>query len=107
VKSHEGAYLQRVRTEVTVKDESTGRVLTLTGASELDELKDIAARVVFGQGGSTDEARRYYVGRGARVEDPRTGAGSPRVKDVMRGELDVFIAAWISRPPAGPPATGS
>jgi len=107
VKSHEGAYLQRVRTEVTVKDESTGRVLTLTSASELDELKDIAARVVFGQGGSTDEARRYYVGRGARVEDPRTGAGSPRVKDVMRGELDVFIAAWISRPPAEPPAKGS
>ncbi|NTX38027.1 AAA family ATPase [Myxococcus sp. CA033] len=103
VKSHEGAYLQRVRTEVTVKDESTGRVLTLTGAGELDELKDIAARVVAGQGGSTDEARRYYLGRSARVEDPRTGAGTPRVKDVLRGELDVFIAAWISRPPTEPP----
>ncbi|MBU8894295.1 AAA family ATPase [Corallococcus sp. H22C18031201] len=107
IKSHEGAYLQRVRTEVTARDESTGRVITLAGSSELDELKGIAARVVSGQGGSTEEARRYYLGRGARVEDPRTGAGTPRVKDVLRGELDVFIAAWISRPPAEPPATGS
>ncbi|MFP2964038.1 PCRF domain-containing protein, partial [Myxococcus sp. 1LA] len=102
MKSHEGAYLQRVRTEVTVKDESSGRVLTLTGATEIDELKDIAARVVYGQGSNTDEARRYYLGRGARVEDPRTGAGTPRVKDVLRGELDVFIAAWISRRPRSP-----
>ncbi|MBJ6760946.1 AAA family ATPase [Myxococcaceae bacterium JPH2] len=107
IKSHEGAYLQRVRTEVTARDESTGRVITLAGSSELDELKGIAARVVSGQGGSTEEVRRYYLGRGARVEDPRTGAGTPRVKDVLRGELDVFIAAWISRPPAEPPATGS
>ncbi|GHG69690.1 AAA family ATPase [Comamonas sp. JC664] len=100
MKSHEGAYLQRVRTEVTVKDESSGRVLTLAGAAEVEELKDIAARVVSGQGSNTDEARRYYLGRSPRVEDPRTGAGTPRVKDVLRGELDVFIAAWISRPPA-------
>ncbi|NOK33968.1 PCRF domain-containing protein [Corallococcus exercitus] len=99
VKSREGEYLQRVRNEVTAKDEATGRVLTLIGAGELDELKGIAARVVAGQGASTDEARRYFLGRGARVEDPRTGAGTPRVKDVMRGELDVFIAAWISRAP--------
>lgn len=106
MKSHEGAYLQRVRTEVTVKDESSGRVLTLTGATEIDELKDIAARVVFGQGSNTDEARRYYLGRGARVEDPRTGAGTPRVKDVLRGELDVFIAAWITRPPTEPQGPG-
>jgi len=107
MKSHEGAYLQRVRTEVTVKDESSGRVLTLTGAAEVEELKDIAARVVSGQGSNTDEARRYYVGRSPRVEDPRTGAGTPRVKDVLRGELDVFIAAWISRPPAETPSPGN
>jgi ATP-dependent Clp protease ATP-binding subunit ClpC len=102
VKSHEGSFLERVRTEVTVKDASTGRVITLTGSGELDEMKDIATRVVSGQGASTDEARRYYVARGARVEDPRTGAGTPRVKDVLRGDLDLFIAAWISRPPSEP-----
>ena len=94
-----------MRTEVTVKDASTGRVLTLTGAGEMDEMKDIATRVVSGQGGSTDEVRRYFTGRGARVEDPRTGAGTPRVKDVLRGDLDIFISAWISRPPPEPPAT--
>jgi hypothetical protein len=27
------------------------------------------------------------------------------VKDVLRGELDVFIAAWISRPPPEGPIT--
>jgi len=105
VKKHEGTFLERVRTEVTVKDASTGRLLTLTGAGEMDEMKDIATRVVSGQGGSTDEARRYFTGRGARVEDPRTGAGTPRVKDVLRGDLDIFIAAWISRPPPEPPST--
>ncbi|ADO70086.1 AAA family ATPase [Stigmatella aurantiaca] len=99
VKQHEGAFLERVRTEVTVKDSATGRVLTLMGSGELDELKGIATRVVSGQATSTDEARRYYLGRGARVEDPRTGAGTPRVKDVLRGDMDLFIAAWISRPP--------
>ncbi|WP_224241687.1 AAA family ATPase [Hyalangium gracile] len=104
VKKHEGTFLERVRTEVTVKDSSTGRVLTLTGSGELEEMKDIATRVVSGQGASTDEARRYYVARGARVEDPRTGAGTPRVKDVLRGDLDLFIAAWISRPPPEPPS---
>jgi len=105
VKKHEGTFLERVRTEVTVKDASTGRVLTLTGAGEMDEMKDIATRVVSGQGGTTDEVRRYFTGRGARVEDPRTGAGTPRVKDVLRGDLDIFIAAWISRPPPEPPTT--
>jgi protein subunit release factor B len=107
VRRHEGTYLARVKTEVTVRDETTGRMMTLAGAGELDEMKDLASRVVKGQGGSNtaDEARRYHLGRGARVEDPRTGAGTPRVKDVLRGELDVFIAAWISRPPtSGPPA---
>jgi protein subunit release factor A len=108
VKRHEGFYLARVGTAVTVKDETTGRELTLMGAGHLEELKDIAARVVSGQSGTSDECRRYYVGRGARVEDPRTGAGTPRVKDVLRGDLDMFIAAWISRPPEEPPApTGS
>ena len=103
VRRHEGTYLARVKTEVTVRDETTGRMMTLACAGELLEMKDIASRVVKGQGGSrtADEARRYHLGRGARVEDPRTGAGTPRVKDVLRGELDVFIAAWISRPPPG------
>ncbi|HVG58400.1 MAG TPA: AAA family ATPase [Hyalangium sp.] len=105
VKKHEGSFLERVRTEVTVKDASTGRVLTLTGSGELDEMKDIATRVVSGQGSSTDEARRYFTGRGARVEDPRTGAGTQRVKDVLRGDLDLFIAAWISRPPPETPSS--
>jgi hypothetical protein len=108
VKRHEGAYLARVGAEVTVKDETSGRELTLSGGVDLEELKDVAARVVCGQGVVMDECRRYYVARGARVEDPRTGAGTPRVKDVLRGDLDMFIAAWISRPPEEPPApTGS
>ncbi len=50
-----------------------------------------------------DEVRRYFVGRSPRVEDPRTGEGTPRVKDVLRGEIDVFIAAWMARPPETAP----
>lgn len=104
VRRREGLFLERVRTEVTAREEATGRVLTLACAGALDDMEDVALRVLAGQGSAAmEEARRYHVGRGARVEDPRTGAGTPRVKDVLRGELDVFIAAWISRPPAGPP----
>jgi ATP-dependent Clp protease ATP-binding subunit ClpC len=101
VRRREGIVVGRVKTEVTVRDETSGRVMTLAGAGELEEMKDIASRVVRGQGHPSggDEARRYHLGRSARVEDPRTGAGTPRVKDVLRGELDLFIAAWISRPP--------
>ena len=49
---------------------------------------------------AANKALAGFVERlGARVEDPRTGEGTPRVKDVMRGEIDLFIAAWIARPP--------
>ena len=63
-------------------------------------------RVDFGVGSEQEaggEARRYFMGRGARAEDPRTGAGTPRIKDVMRGEIDLFIAAWLARPPGEQP----
>lgn len=94
-----GQFAERLSCEATVRDESTGRVVTLWGAQELAEARQLAALVLAGPHAPGTEARRYFVGRGARVEDPRTGAGTPRLKEVLRGELEVFIAAWISRPP--------
>ena len=59
VRRREGAFVDKVRAEASVRDETSGRVLTLVGGVELEDLKDIASRVVKGQGGhvSVDEAR--------------------------------------------------
>ena len=97
------AFVERVGSEVTVRDETSGRSLSLLGAGSPDELSVLAMILLDGESASGAEARRYFLGRGARVEDPRTGAGTPRWKDVLRGELDLFIAAWLSRPPEGDP----
>jgi ATP-dependent Clp protease ATP-binding subunit ClpA len=99
VKRRAGRAVERVGAEVAARDEATGREVTLAGALPVAELKALTLQVLLGQGESGVEVRRYFVGKSPRVEDPRTGEGSPRVKDVMRGEIDLFIAAWISRPP--------
>ena len=92
-------FAEKVGAEAEARDDSTGRQLKLWGTGAPAELRRVALAVLEGQGQALDEARRYFVGRGARVEDPRTGAFTPRVKDVLRGEIDLFIAAWLSRPP--------
>ncbi|MCI0671121.1 MAG: AAA family ATPase [Myxococcaceae bacterium] len=102
VRRHVGSFLPRVGCEVTLRDESSGRLLSLLGGEVVRELEEVAQVVLAGGGAPVTEARRYHVGRAPHVEDPRTGAGTPRLKDVLRGELDLFIAAWVSRPPDAP-----
>ncbi len=99
VKRRAGRFVERVGSEVSARDEKTGREVTLFGSATVLELKALTMTVLGGQGEGGAEVRRYFVGKSPRVEDPRTGEGSPRVKDVMRGEIDLFIAAWITRPP--------
>lgn len=99
VKRRAGRFVERVGTEVSARDERTGREVTLAGSLGVLELKSMTVTVLEGAGEGGAEVRRYFVGKSPRVEDPRTGEGSPRVKDVMRGEIDHFIAAWITRPP--------
>lgn len=84
-----------------LRDAATGREVVLLGVGSVNELRALSLAVLDGQAGGGDEVRRYFVGRSARVEDPRTGESTPRIKDVLRGEIDLFIAAWISRPPEG------
>ena len=100
VKRHAGHFAQRLVCEASARDENNGRELKLSGAVGRAELERLVATLVDGQGEAGPEVRRYIVGRSPRVEDPRTGEATPRVKDVLRGEIDLFIAAWISRPPA-------
>ncbi len=106
VRRHAGSFVPRVGAEVSARDDETGRTLHILGEEPPTELRRIAAILLLGQGGASPEARRYFVGRGARVEDARTGTATPRVKDVLRGELDQFIAAWLEQgPAAGTPRT--
>jgi ATP-dependent Clp protease ATP-binding subunit ClpA/protein subunit release factor B len=100
VKRRTGRYVERVASEASVRDERTGREVSLRGAVSADELRSVTLSVLEGQAEGGNEVRRYFVGRGARVEDPRTGEMTPRLKDVMRGEIDLFIAAWLARPPS-------
>jgi len=99
VKRRAGRFVEKLAAEVSVRDEATGRLATLRGGGTLAELKGLALLVLAGQGDGGEDVRRYSLGAGARVEDPRTGEGTPRTKEVMRGEIDRFIAAWMTRPP--------
>jgi len=100
VKRRQGSFADKIVCEANARDEDRGRELKLFGSCGRDELERLVATLLDGQGDSSGEVRRYHVGRSPRVEDPRTGEATPRVKDVLRGEIDLFIAAWISRPPA-------
>ncbi|MBS1152935.1 MAG: ClpA/B family protein, partial [Myxococcaceae bacterium] len=100
IKRHPGRFAEKLACEANARDEHKGRELKLTGTGERAEVERLVATLVDGQGEPGGEVRRYHLGRSPRVEDPRTGEATPRVKDVLRGEIDLFIAAWISRPPA-------
>jgi ATP-dependent Clp protease ATP-binding subunit ClpC len=100
IKRRAGLFAERLATEAIAKDEATGREVTVLGTGSTTELKLLAMAVLDGQAGGGDEVRRYFVGRSARAEDPRTGESTPRIKDVLRGEIDLFIAAWLARPPS-------
>jgi hypothetical protein len=99
VKRRAGRFGERIGSEAKARDQATGRSVALAGAGDAAELRGLIPKVLEGEAEAGAEVRRYFMGRGARVEDPRTGEGTPRVKDVMRGEIDLFIAAWIARPP--------
>ena len=101
VKRRPGTFVERVGCEGVVRDERRGRAVALAGGEGTEALAAVGGAMLAADAMPDHEARRYHLGRGARVEDPRTGAGTPRWKDVLRGELDLFIAAWLARPPAG------
>jgi ATP-dependent Clp protease ATP-binding subunit ClpC len=44
-----------------------------------------------------DVARLYSFGRSHYVRDPRTGERSNRARDVLRGDIDEFLLAYLSR----------
>jgi hypothetical protein len=98
-RSRAGQFVERIASEVSVRDERNGREVALAGALPPAELKALTLCVLAAQGDGGHDVRRYFFGSGARVEDPRTGEGTPRLKDVMRGEIDQFIAGWMTRPP--------
>lgn len=96
VKRRTGIHVEKVTAELRAFDEETGREVALVGGVSLDELRSLASLVVR-PGPAEVEARHYFFGRSARVEDPRTGTATPRLKDVLRGEIEPFIAGWLGR----------
>ncbi|HUM09581.1 MAG TPA: AAA family ATPase [Myxococcaceae bacterium] len=96
VRRREGLHLERVTAELRGFDEGSGREVDLDGGVSLHELRALAL-LVLSKAPPDVEARHYFVGRAARVEDPRTGTATPRLKDVLRGEIEPFIAGWLGR----------
>lgn len=99
IKRRAGRFVDKVGAEVSARDEQTGREVRLVGSLAPAELKALTLTVLAAPTDGGHDVRRYFFGSGARVEDPRTGEGTPRLKDVMRGEIDQFIAGWMTRPP--------
>jgi protein subunit release factor A len=97
VRRRPGFFVERLGAEASARDESSGRSATLLGAGDSQELKQLAAALLSVPSVPAGEVRRYFVDHSVRVEDPRTGASTPRIKDVLRGELELFIASWLSR----------
>ncbi|MFL5321605.1 MAG: AAA family ATPase [Myxococcaceae bacterium] len=96
VRRRPGSFVERIASEASAHDDATGKAIAIAGAVGPSELEHVAAALLDGPP-QQSEVRRYFVGRGARVEDPRTGVSTPRVKDVLRGELETFIAGWMSQ----------
>jgi len=96
VRRRAGTYVERITAEIRGFDEDSGREVHLVGSGTSEELQALALLVLRGAPAEA-EARHYFFGRGARVEDPRTGAATPRLKDVLRGEIEPFIAGWLGR----------
>jgi hypothetical protein len=53
-----------------------------------------------------DVARLYSFGRSHYVRDPRTGERSNRARDVLHGDIDEFLLAYLSRQLPHRAATG-
>jgi ATP-dependent Clp protease ATP-binding subunit ClpC len=94
VRRRAGRYVERITTEFHGTDDDSGREVELLGGGGPEEMRTLAA-VVLRSTPPASDARNYFFGRAARVEDPRTGAATPRVKDVLRGEIELFIASWF------------
>ena len=96
VRRRAGSHVERITGEIRGFDEDSGREVQLVGSGTPEELRTLAL-LVLRPAPAELEARHYFFGRGARVEDPRTGAATPRLKDVLRGEIEPFIAGWLGR----------
>jgi hypothetical protein len=65
----------------------------------LVEVLPLSANEKMGAGrlNHADVARLYSFGRSHYVRDPRTGERSNRARDVLRGDIDTFLLAYLSR----------
>lgn len=59
-------------------------------------VRDLGAAMATRGDGVAETVRTYGL-RGGTVYDPRTSASTPNLKDVLRGNLDVFLRAWEVR----------
>ncbi len=100
VRRRAGRHVARITSELHAMDDGSGREVQLHGGGTPEEMRSLASVLLPAVPAGTD-ARQYFLARAARVEDPRTGAATPRVKDVLRGELELFIASWFARARAG------
>jgi len=63
----------------------------------LSELLTDLAQAAAANVPATSDLARVYAKDGAGARDPRTGVRHPRLKDVLKGDLEPFLTAWRQR----------
>jgi ATP-dependent Clp protease ATP-binding subunit ClpA len=93
-----GVAVARRTARLTLQAPSRGVEMVLHGSS--NETLSLLGRDLGGllslDNGQTEVAREYGI-QGGAVRDPRTSATNESLKDVLRGQLEVFLRAWEAR----------
>ncbi|MCB9548504.1 MAG: AAA family ATPase [Myxococcales bacterium] len=90
-----GVYVERITARLNVDVPSRGLELKLKGSDRntLALLGHDLLAYLSAPAPPVETARTYGI-TGGTVRDPRTGATSPSIKDVLRGNLEPFLRAW-------------
>jgi ATP-dependent Clp protease ATP-binding subunit ClpA len=90
-----GEHVERVSARLRLNVAARGIELTMRGLDRptLALLGDDLMGFLSAPGPARETARTYGV-VGGTARDPRTRASNPIIKDVLRGNLDVFLRAW-------------
>lgn len=89
-----GRHLARRRARLELQLPKTGVTVRLVGSD--GEALRLLAHALSAPVAASQLARTYGL-KGGAVQDPRTRASHPNIKDVLRGDLEPFATGWRTR----------
>ncbi len=95
------------RPEVRATHRQTGQTITIHPAAGTADIRMLARELLaaemarqdrLGAGAAPQEVvRRWWLGSKPSVRDPRTGVAVTRIKDVLQGDIDRFLLAYLQQ----------